>query len=146
MDRSLLAGPAQQSTLEHAVRIATLVIAMIAGVFSSFLFERLRPKGSDQIKIGSELRAVLQSSQFIAAVIVAPLVFNGIYVSVSQNPQGLADYILAYQNGFFGRQCSTVCDPSQLKSEDARGVKMAAKQAGVGKQDRPCLFSILSKS
>jgi hypothetical protein len=101
MDRSLLAGPAQQSTLEHAVRIATLVIAMLAGVFSSFLFERLKPKGSDPINIRAELRVVLHSGQFIAAVIVAPLVFNGIYVSVSQNPQGLTDYILAYQNGFF---------------------------------------------
>jgi hypothetical protein len=100
-DRSLLAGPAQQSTLEHAARIAALVIAMLAGVFSSFLFERLRPKGSDPTKIGAEFGAVLHSGQFIAAVIVAPLVFNGIYVSVSQNPQGLTDYMLAYQNGFF---------------------------------------------
>jgi protein-S-isoprenylcysteine O-methyltransferase Ste14 len=101
MDRSLLAGPAQQSALEHAMRIATLVVAMLAGVFSSFMFERLRQRGNDPINIGGEFAAVLRSGQFIAAVIVAPLVFNGIYVSVSQNPQGLTDYILAYQNGFF---------------------------------------------
>jgi hypothetical protein len=100
-DHSLLAGPAQQSGLEHAVRIATLVIAMLAGVFSSFLFERLKPRGNEPIAIGAELAAVLHSGQFFIAVIVAPLVFNGIYVSVSQNPQGLTDYILAYQNGFF---------------------------------------------
>lgn len=101
MDRSLLAGPAQQSRLEHGVRIATLVLAMLAGVFSSFLFERLRPKGDAPIALRAELSAVFHSAQFFAAVIVAPLVFNGIYVSVSQNPQGLTDYILAYQNGFF---------------------------------------------
>jgi DMSO/TMAO reductase YedYZ heme-binding membrane subunit len=100
-NRSLLAAPAQQSQFEQAVRVATLVLAMLAGVLSSFLFERLKPKGTAPVAIGTELSAVFHSAQFFAAVIVAPLVFNGIYVSVSQNPQGLTDYILAYQNGFF---------------------------------------------
>jgi hypothetical protein len=41
-------------TVEHVVRVATLIAAMLAGLFSSFLFERLRPKGGEPPALGQD--------------------------------------------------------------------------------------------
>ena len=101
-DTFLMAGPKDTSTLRQSLHLGGLVFAMLAGILSSFVGQRMqtKPDGST-VSLRNEVKSVLTSGSFIGALVVAPLVFNGLYVSVSQNPQGLTDFILAYQNGFF---------------------------------------------
>jgi len=101
IDHSLLAGPAQESTFHHVVHILVLVLCMTFGMLSSFLSERLGSLKNDQVSLRVQISKVVRSGSFLGALVVAPLVFNGLYVSISQNPQGLTDFVLAYQNGFF---------------------------------------------
>jgi hypothetical protein len=53
----------------------------------------------------NEIKAVLQSGSFIAALCVAPFVFMSVYIIVNKSPGDPASYLLAFQNGFF---CETV--------------------------------------
>jgi len=101
-DEVLMAGPSAASRFSAPLRITTLILAMLLGILSSFVAQRIQARApNESINIGSEVKSILSSSAFIGALIVAPIVFNGMYVTLSQNPQGVTDFVLAYQNGFF---------------------------------------------
>jgi hypothetical protein len=76
-------------------------ILMIAGIFSSFVFEKAKQEGQGITAVGPALRSIFNDFQFIAALFVSPLIFNSIYALTNQNPESMGDFLLAYQNGFF---------------------------------------------
>ena len=86
----------------HSATQAGLVaaIAMYLGIFLGCLFRRLRGKNR-KISIWKEIKAVVSSSSFWAAVCAAPLVFFSIFLISGDSPTNLSSYILAFQNGFF---------------------------------------------
>jgi uncharacterized membrane protein YeaQ/YmgE (transglycosylase-associated protein family) len=95
----LLAQEASVSPWRPIVRGLGMAATMIAGILSSLLAERVT--SATTIDIRQELKGVLKSGQFLMAVVVAPIVFNAFYASISEAPRGLPDFMLAYQNGFF---------------------------------------------
>lgn len=95
----LLAQEAVTSPWRPIIRGLGMALTMVAGIASSLLTERLT--SSNGTNTWRELKGVFQSTQFILAVVVAPIVFNAFYASVSEVPRGLPDFMLAYQNGFF---------------------------------------------
>jgi hypothetical protein len=78
-----------------------LAVLMLAGIFSSFVFEKAKQAGQDGTSVWLKLRSIFSDFQFIAALFVSPLIFNSIYALTNQNPESLGDFLLAYQNGFF---------------------------------------------
>jgi len=95
----LLAQEAIVSPWRPLLRAVGMALTMVAGIVSSLLAERVT--SGKETNIWRELKGVFKSTQFILAVVVAPIVFNAFYVSVSEIPRGLPDFMLAYQNGFF---------------------------------------------
>jgi membrane protease YdiL (CAAX protease family) len=83
------------------VNLSLLALLMFLGILSSFIFERAKQRSSDQESVWTNFSMVLTDFQFIAAVFVSPIIFNSIYSLVHQNPEGVSDFLLAYQNGFF---------------------------------------------
>jgi len=112
----LLAQEASASPWRPILRGLGMALTMVAGIVSSLLVERVTAAKSTNIK--GELKGVFQSSQFIIAVVVAPIVFNAFYASVSEVPRGLPDFMLAYQNGFFWQ--SVLERVRQTKPSDAK--------------------------
>ncbi|MBR1231635.1 hypothetical protein [Bradyrhizobium sp. AUGA SZCCT0182] len=80
--------------------IVLLAVLMIAGIFSSFVFEKAK-QGEGMVAVGPALRSIFNDFQFIAALFVSPLIFNSVYALTNQNPESMGDFLLAYQNGFF---------------------------------------------
>jgi hypothetical protein len=81
--------------------IVLLAILMIAGIFSSFVFEKAKQEGRGVTDVWPALRSIFSDLQFVAALFVSPLIFNSIYTLTNQNPETIGDFLLAYQNGFF---------------------------------------------
>ena len=54
-----------------------------------------------QVNVIEEAKAILQSSSFIAALCVSPMVFFAAFATVRASPGDPASYLLAFQNGFF---------------------------------------------
>src|SRR5258706_15776275 len=59
--------------------IVLLAILMIAGIFSSFVFEKAKQGGQGMVAVGPALRSIFNDFQFIAALFVSPLIFDSIY-------------------------------------------------------------------
>ena len=85
----------------NAWNVALLAVLMVVGIFSSFVFEKAKKSHRDGSPVSLELAAILTDFQFVAALFVAPLIFNSIYALIGQNPETIGDFLLAYQNGFF---------------------------------------------
>jgi hypothetical protein len=96
-------GYAQASKDGHASPwgIVLLAVLMVAGIFSSFVFEKAKQEGRGVTAVGPALRSIFNDFQFVAALFVSPLIFNSIYALTNQNPETIGDFLLAYQNGFF---------------------------------------------
>lgn len=83
------------------VSLVMLSVLTVMGIVSSFIFERTKQRASEQVSIWENMGSVFSDFRLIAALFASPLIFNGVYSLVHQNPQGLSDFLLAYQNGFF---------------------------------------------
>jgi hypothetical protein len=92
-------APAEQSGL--AWNVVILAVLMLFGIFSSFVFEKARSREAAEQTVWKNFFDIFSDFSFIAAIFISPVVFNSVYSLVHQNPQGLGDYLLAYQNGFF---------------------------------------------
>ena len=58
-------------------------------------------KREGEIDIFSEVRAVVNSSSFWAAICVSPFVFGATFVAIGSSPGDASSLLLAFQNGFF---------------------------------------------
>jgi len=85
----------------NAWAIVLLALVMVAGIFSSFVFERAKDSRQEGVPVSLRLSEITADFKFIAALFVSPLIFNSVYALTEQNPETLGDYLLAYQNGFF---------------------------------------------
>ena len=85
---------------QNSARFISLIVVMMAGIVCSYIFEVAKKSGST-INIVAELTKMLSSTRFIMAIVVTPLIFNSIYLTIGINPQTVGDYLLAFQNGFF---------------------------------------------
>jgi hypothetical protein len=98
---------------------------MIVGIFSSFVFAKASRARDDGVPASVHLREIFSDLEFVAALFVSPLIFNSIYALTKQNPESVADYLLAYQNGFFWH---TVLAGVAGKPAKARGKRAAGRQ------------------
>lgn len=73
---------------------------MFVGLMFGALYERLLGK-SGAISISRELVLLFQSASFIRALLVAPVVFAGVYAVSQTQPDLIVAMIFAFQNGFF---------------------------------------------
>lgn len=87
-------------TSQNNNRFLTLVGMMVAGVICSYVFE-VAKKSGPRINLPKELGKMLTSSRLVMALVVSPIIFNSIYITIGSNPQNIGDYLLAFQNGFF---------------------------------------------
>jgi hypothetical protein len=82
--------------------LAVLVVAMLLGVIASYVYQRASNSGDDDnIALGSLFRAMWTNPRFIMALVVSPLVFNGVLVAIADASLTIAHFLLAFQNGFF---------------------------------------------
>ncbi len=84
-----------------ALKFALVIIAMLAGIISQYVFEKAKDARDSKINLRSVLSRMVTNSRFIMALFVSPLIFNSIYLIIGANPQSIGDYLLAFQNGFF---------------------------------------------
>ncbi|MEQ4718009.1 hypothetical protein [Nonomuraea sp. B19D2] len=106
-------------------QLAVLVAVMVAGLVAGHLFEELK-KASGRISIIAELRGITSSPRFWMALLVGPIVFMSVYLAIKDHPHTLADYLLAFQNGFWWE---TVL---QLRKGGLQPEETSASPAGVG--------------
>ena len=93
-----------QAPAEKSASIGNLVLLaalMLLGILSSFIFERSKQAAANGVSVWQNFSAVLSDFRLIAAIFVSPIIFNSVYSLVHQNPEGVSDFLLAYQNGFF---------------------------------------------
>jgi len=78
-----------------------VILSIILGIICGHLYEQARSSKRKKINLLNELKKMLSAKNFFMSMIIAPLIFNSIYILISDNPQGIRDYLLAFQNGFF---------------------------------------------
>jgi hypothetical protein len=86
---------------EIALKFILIVVVMLVGTTSSYLFEKAKTAPDGTINLRAEMSKMMSSSKFIMALVVSPLIFNSVYLVIGDNPQSIGDYLLAFQNGFF---------------------------------------------
>lgn len=79
--------------------VISAVISMLIGIVFGCLFRQLRDKNG-RINIVEELSTVFSSSSFWSAIAASPIIFLGIFAVSGDNPEGISNYVLAFQNGF----------------------------------------------
>jgi hypothetical protein len=125
---------ADNGSMGSAWSIVLLAVIMIAGIFSSFVFEKAKVARADGVPVFFKLSEIAKDFQFIAALFVSPLIFNSVYALTNQNPETLGDYLLAYQNGFFWQTvfagiAGTIAAP-KARANAARGRPRAPAVGG----------------
>jgi hypothetical protein len=80
-------------------RLAGLILMTFIGIVASYIFERAR-SASDPVNLRAILGSMWTSRQFLMAMVASPIVFNAVYLIIGDLPQTVADYYLAFQNGF----------------------------------------------
>jgi hypothetical protein len=88
------------SALPTALPVLGLALIMAIGIFFGSMFRRLG-NTDRRINVLEEAKAILQSSSFVAALCVSPMVFFAAFATVRASPGDPASYLLAFQNGFF---------------------------------------------
>ncbi|WP_373413905.1 hypothetical protein [Ensifer aridi] len=88
------------SILPDFLPVAGLAAVMAIGIFFGAMFRRMGTVDR-KVNVINEAKDVLQSSSFIAALCVSPLVFFLAFLSVRGSPGDPASFLLAFQNGFF---------------------------------------------
>ena len=74
--------------------------AMLVGIIFGSIYEGVRGL-EGKVNIGSEIMKVISSAHFYKALLVAPLVFAGIYTAAKAQPDEFVATLFAFQNGFF---------------------------------------------
>lgn len=80
--------------------VSLSALAMLIGLFFGALHQQLSGK-NEQVKMASELKVAVTSAAFFRSLLVAPLVFGGVYAISGSQPDLVVALIFAFQNGFF---------------------------------------------
>jgi hypothetical protein len=107
--------------------LCLLAVLMLSGIVSSFVFEQAKTMKPEAGGVGAKLKAVLTDYRLVAAIFVSPLIFNSVYSLVHQNPQGLSDYLLAFQNGFFWQSVIVGVVPKGQRATPSRRVASSGR-------------------
>lgn len=78
--------------------------ALLFGIAFGGMHKRLRGRPDDVVNVWAEFRALLRSGEFACSVLVAPIVFCGVYIAIKQQPDQVIAFLFAFQNGFFWDQ------------------------------------------
>lgn len=78
-----------------------LILAMFAGVIASYLYEKSKQSATDRVEILRLLRDMPTNARFIMALVISPIAFHAVLLTINAVALTLADYLLAFQNGFF---------------------------------------------
>jgi hypothetical protein len=78
-----------------------LILTMFTGVIAGYLYEKAKQSTTDHVDILRLLRGMPASPRFIMALVISPIVFHGVLITINAATLTLADYLLAFQNGFF---------------------------------------------
>ena len=81
------------------VRAIGLYVFMVIGMLARGLHDYIQRCSS--INIIMATRRVMNSTAFLMAIIVSPIVFFAIYNSTAQVPDNIVALLLSFQNGFF---------------------------------------------
>lgn len=124
--------PGSQSSTSWP-EMALLVAVMLAGLVAGHLFEQMK-QASGTVSITAELRNMTHNARFWMALLIGPIVFMSIYIAIKDRPHTLADYLLAFQNGFWwetvltlnqgepqGASSSPAATPQPSQTADATG-------------------------
>jgi len=86
-----------------AARLSTGIAGMLMGILFGGLYNRLE-KGQRVSNALAVVPEYLKSADFMAAMLVSPIVFSSVYVGTRQQPDYVIAFIFAFQNGFFWDQ------------------------------------------
>lgn len=104
--------PSGMTDIEPSVvQFLGLAALMLIGILSSHLFDRAKKAGNEPFHLVEALRELLSNGGVICSLIVAPIIFNAIYLALKDKPFDLSSYFLAYQNGFFWRTVLSAVAP-----------------------------------
>jgi hypothetical protein len=89
-----------------------MFLLMLAGMAAKYLWDA----------IGEGDRIQFQKYQFIKPMLISPIVFAAVWANMQNQPDGVANFFFAFQNGFFwqtvfSRQTNTAS--SSPSDEDA---------------------------
>ncbi|MDS4025789.1 MAG: hypothetical protein RKO25_02170 [Candidatus Contendobacter sp.] len=96
-------------------KFISTVLLMLIGIVFGCLFRQIKNK-TGNISIFTELKIMWGSPSFWSAILVAPLVFGGVFFVGDENPANKTALFLAFQNGFF---CESIFN-TMFKTEHGR--------------------------
>jgi len=79
--------------------VALAAGGMLIGILFGTVYERIRDR--QRVSLPREIRRALNSAQFAATLLIAPLLFAGVYSAARAEPDIVAATFFAFQNGFF---------------------------------------------
>jgi hypothetical protein len=104
---SLGFGPTQSGAANSAqerlqtVQDVTLTgFAILLGITFGSVYDKLKGK-LGRVEVLKELLETFQSSRFLISLLIAPLIFAGVYVAAKSQPDRVVAFLFAFQNGFF---------------------------------------------
>lgn len=81
-------------------RLALSAFLMVAGILFGTIYNALKDENED-VDITTELARTFRRAAFWRALLVAPIVFIGVYLAARSQPDVTVASLLAFQNGFF---------------------------------------------
>ena len=105
------------------VYFALTTVVLFVGIIFGCLFRQIKSITTGKVIIRNEIRSVLSSPSFWAALCVSPFVLFGVYATVSTAPGDPASYLLAFQNGFF---CESIFNQIISGSEKSKNGNTSA--------------------
>jgi len=77
--------------------------AILFGILFGSLYNRLR-QFEGHLNLGRELIETFQSSRFITSLLIAPLIFGGVYVAAKTQPDRVVAFLFAFSKRFLLRK------------------------------------------
>lgn len=112
--------------LPDAVQSLTTGSMMLCGILFAFFRQLSHRRAARPHRIRAELAEALRSPAFFASLLVAPIVFGGVYAVASDRPGSAASLMFAFQNGFF---CYVILErPDIAERPKSRTEKQRAKR------------------
>ncbi len=101
-DSLLFFGKSSSERSIPVIDIFVSISSMILGIIFGGLYNQL--EGRKKVSIIRELKRLFDSASFIRALLVSPIVFCGVYLAASKQPDKVVALFFAFENGFFCHQ------------------------------------------
>jgi uncharacterized membrane protein len=102
-----------QSPRPIAMDVAFCATALVLGILFGTIYEQISKR--QRINWKTELVRALGSAHFATSLVIAPVLFAGVYSAARSQPDLIVALMFAFQNGFF---CDRVAQVPNLRNSN----------------------------